>query len=125
MSELPGILAEIADVAGKEAAWALAMAYGGSRVYIKADPSGGYWLVELVGAEAAAAICDYLKVGRSGAYILIPQAKQSAQRQRLYRALADGMSADQAALASGMHVRTAFRARRKLKEDDDEQLKLL
>lgn len=126
MSELPGILGEIAEVAGKEAAWALAMSYGGSRIYIKADASPGYWLVELVGAEAASKICAHFKVGRSGAYLLIPQAKQTEQRRRLYQALADGMSADAAALAAGMHVRSAFRARKKLKEeDDDEQFKLL
>lgn len=122
---LPGILGEIADVAGIEAAWALAMTHGGTRIYIKADPSPGYWLVELIGPEAAAAICKYLKVGDSGAYILIPIAKLDQQRRRLFRALQDGASAAEAARAAGMHERTAFRARKKIKEEDEAQLKLL
>ena len=130
-SMLPAVLAEIADVAGAEAAWALARAKGGTTVYIPYSPAEDHWLTELVGEPAAEAICKHFRVANTGTRVLIPIAKQGQQRERLYRALQDGMSAPQAASVAGMHERSAFRARKRMKksrrkdETDDRQRKLL
>jgi hypothetical protein len=123
---LPAVLAEIAEVAGPEAAWALARAKGGTTVYIPYSAGEDHWLTELVGTEAAELICAHFRVANTGTRVLIPIAKQGHQRQRLYKALKDGMSAPQAASAAGMHERSAFRARSRMKEErDDKQRKLL
>lgn len=124
-SALPGVLREIADAAGVEAAWALARAHGGTTVYITVAPIKDHWLVELVGWKAAEKICDLFP----GHRVLIPLARLSQQQDRLVRSLEAGLSATQAAEAAGMHERTAFRARKRLKEgrgeNDDKQFKLL
>jgi len=126
-SVLPGVLAEIAEAAGVEAAWALARAHGGTTVYIPREAEESHWLTELVGLDAARKICKHFRVANTGARILIPIARQGEQRQRLVRALQAGMSATQAAQAAGMHERSAFRARARLRTceaDDDRQKKL-
>lgn len=125
-SNLPGTLAEIAEAAGVDAAWAIAGAHGGTTVYIPREAVEGHWLTELVGMEAAQKICKHFRVANTGARILIPIARQGEQRRRLIKALQSGMSAPQAALHAGMHERSAFRARKRLKRDDDDnQGKLL
>jgi hypothetical protein len=126
-SMLPAIMAEIAEVAGVDAAWALARAHGGTTIYIPREPFEGHWLVELVGEEAAAKICKHFRVANTGARVLIPIARQGEQRMRLVKALEAGMSAPQAASVAGMHERSAFRARKKLKKQgrgDNRQGKL-
>lgn len=122
MTQLPEVLAEIAEVAGKDAAWEIARAQGGRVVYIPAKVDDGHWLSELVGQEKAKLICDHFRVGDSGLRILIPLAKFASQRERLARALEQGLTAPDAAQAAGMHVRTAYRARaRRRKTGDDDQ----
>lgn len=109
-------MAEIADAAGVEAAWALAAAHGGTTVYIPHVAGPDHWLTELVGAEAASKICRHFATGNSGARVLIPLARQGQQRVRLIRALEDGHSAPTAASAAGMHERSAYRMRKRIKE---------
>lgn len=123
-SSLPTVLAEIAAVAGQEAAWALARAHGGVTVYIPHRAKNGHWLTELVGFDAADKICQHYRVGDSGIRLLIPLAKQAAARERLVKALEAGMSAPEAASTAGMHERTAYRARKKIAGEDDRQGKL-
>ncbi|MGI8396351.1 helix-turn-helix domain-containing protein [Agrobacterium deltaense] len=120
-AHLPVVMREIAEVAGLEAAWAIVQAQGGRVAYIPAKAAPGHWLPELVGMEAAAKICNFYKAGDSGYRILVPIAKDAAKRLRLVKALADGMSAPDAAAAAGMHVRSAFRARKRMKHSDDDQ----
>ena len=50
---LPPLLAEIAEVAGLDAALALASARGGSRITIPAHPRADHWFARAVGMEAA------------------------------------------------------------------------
>lgn len=122
MSHLPEVLKEIADVAGKEAAWEIARARGGRVVYIPATPSDDHWLTELVGRDRASKICAHFRVGDTGMRVLIPLAKFTDQKERLARALDAGMSAPDAAEVAGMHVRSAYRARaRKRSADDNNQ----
>lgn len=123
-SSLPLVIAEIAEVAGVEAAWAMSQAFGGQTIYIPRESSPGHWLTELIGIEAATKICKHYRAGNAGVQVLIPLAKNHAAKQRLIKALEAGMSATQAASVAGMHERTAFRTRKKLGEKDDRQGKL-
>lgn len=115
-SSLPGVLAEIADIAGTEIAWAIARAQGGITVYIPAQPGDDHWLVELVGREAADKISQHFVPGKNGIRIEIPMAKHTRARERLVKALEAGMTAPQAALAAGMHQRSAYRARKRIRK---------
>lgn len=126
MSKLPEVLAEIAEVAGTQAAWEIARAQGGRQVYIPAKVDDGHWLSELIGEDKANAICEHFRAGDSGIRLLIPLAKYVDQRERLARALDQGLTAPDAAQAAGMHVRSAYRARaRKRHSNDDDQGTLL
>lgn len=60
---LPGVLAEIESVAGRDAALAVAAERGGGEVYIPSPRglAGDHWLVSTVGAEAAERICELYK----------------------------------------------------------------
>ncbi|MCO5082632.1 MAG: helix-turn-helix domain-containing protein [Rhizobiaceae bacterium] len=127
-SSLPGVLREIADVAGVEAAWALARAHGGTTVYIPRDVDEKHWLAQLIGLEPARRLCVHFRV-RVGVDVLIPMARLGQQQERLLRSLEAGLSAQEAASVAGMHERTAYRARARMKKDvvqpDDKQFKLL
>lgn len=127
-SWLPAILAEIAAVAGVEAALKLAEQYGGTRRVIPARLSPDHWLIQCVGREAALAIVERFVTrppdGRPyGVEIVIPlgpTGSAAAVRRRLQQALDAGMTARDAALAAGVHERTVYRARRKMRQDGDD-----
>lgn len=85
--QLPGVLWEIADVAGEAAAVAVSARVGGTRVYIPARISDDHWLVECVGRAAAAKICAHFAVDGRGQRIDVPLATGGAYRQ-LRRAIA-------------------------------------
>ncbi|ABD87121.1 hypothetical protein [Rhodopseudomonas palustris] len=78
MERFPGILGEIAEVAGEEAALKIGAAYGGTRCSIPAQiPDGPHWLLDCVGRDAAEAISAHFRMmsagGRyMGAYLEIP-----------------------------------------------------
>lgn len=112
---LPKVIAEIADAAGSDAAWALAQAHGGQRVFIPAHPEPDDWLVKLVGLDAAQKVCALYRVNGYGATILIPMARWARSRALMAQALAEGKTAKAAAGMSGLHERTAYRTRKRLK----------
>lgn len=116
MSKLPVVIAEIEQIAGHDAALKLSLAKGGQTVYIPREATQGHWLVDVVGLEAATKICNHYRVANTGARLLIPIARQALQKRRLVEALESGASATKAAEASGMHERSAFRARKRLKD---------
>lgn len=117
MSEtaLPKVIAEIADAAGHDAAWAVARAYGGQRVFIPANADAADGLVKLVGLDAAQKICALYRVNGYGATVLIPMAKWASSRARLAKALDAGATAKEAAGLSGLHERSVYRARARRK----------
>lgn len=121
---LPVVIAEIAEVAGIDVAWKIAQSQGGRMVYIPTKANDAHWLVQLVGRVAADKICEYYAISNSGIRILIPLGRQSEQRQRLSAALESGLSAPQAASMAGVHVRTAYRARRRVRQSDKSQTDL-
>lgn len=127
MSSLPGLLGAIADLVGVEIAFEIARAHGGVRVSIPPRAEADHWLTQVVGFETADRICRGLATmdaegnlkGVSGE--IIPRGPASvlrSARRRARQALDAGMSARQAALASGLHERTIWRMKA---EGDDEQ----
>jgi hypothetical protein len=122
---LPGLLAEIASVAGLEAALKIAERHGGTRKGIPSHlPDGPHWLSECVGSEAAEKICAFFRQGSTGnrlrgAYVSIPRGPASTlaqARRKLEQALAEGASAAEAARQAGMTERAAHRARARLRQ---------
>lgn len=125
MTSLPGILADIADIAGVEVAYEIARSHGGTRVSIPPRAVQGHWLTELVGFETADRICQGLATLDPDGKLrgvqneVIPRGPASilrAARRRAQEALDEGMSTREAARASGLHERTIWRM--KAKEDD-------
>jgi hypothetical protein len=84
---LPGILAEIAQLVGEPAAVNIAARVGGSRVYIPATVADDHWLVECVGRAKAEQICRHFAVDGGGQEIDVPIAGGGAYAQ-LRRAVA-------------------------------------
>lgn len=130
--DLPPLLAEIADVAGIEAALAIAEAKGGQQVFIVAHLRPGNWLIEAVGIEKATLISDHFCSGRSRQKLTIPfgpAGSYQALRRRTARALEDaasrGESANQMAARAGVTTRTVHRFRSRRRAHNTDQLKLL
>lgn len=117
MTDLPLVIAEIERVAGYEAALKLALAKGGRTVYIPYEAVEGHWLTDIVGLEAARKICNHYRVANTGGKLLIPVAKIALQKRLLIEALEAGASAPKAAEVAGMHERSAYRARKRIKDD--------
>lgn len=101
---LPAVLAEIAEVAGLEAALALAGARGGTEIYVPPSVDADHWLVETAGAEAAAAICRHFAGNGHGCRLEIPLGPKGAAarlRRQVDRMIAEGKSEREIALATG------------------------
>lgn len=130
MTDLPALLAEIAAIAGLDAALAIARAKGGTEVYLPRQPAADHWLVAAVGAETAAKICRELCANQTGTKVLIPLGPTGtlAQARRLAAQLdAAGATAATAALAAGLTERTVRRmrkARRDARREDQRQGRL-
>ena len=101
---LPALLAEIAQVAGLEAALKLAETRGGTEIYVPADAPAGHWLADTVGAQAAKAICSHFTGAGPGCRLELPTgpAGTMAQiRRKVDRMIAEGKSEREIALACG------------------------
>ncbi|MCC3246164.1 hypothetical protein LG047_12675 [Methylocystis sp. WRRC1] len=129
---LPQQLAEIAEVAGLDAALKLAEARGGQAVYIPARAPEGHWLVQCVGRTAADAICRHYacympsdaEPSHHGLKIVIPLGVTSVvakARRRAVDMLLSGASNPAAARASGLHLRTIEKLRQRLRLRDNRQ----
>ena len=109
---LPGVLGEIADVAGEDAACAVAQEYGGVRVYFPKDCSQNHWLAELVGHKAAILICRHFAGDITGININIPlgfTSRDSIMRRRIYALIDEGRSYRDIALMLRINQRTVER----------------
>lgn len=128
---LPGLLGEIAEIAGEAAALRIARAKGGRRAYFPARPKPGSWIVEAVGQEAAARICSALVAGERGVELPVPLGPVGTRGRVwhiLQRAFADGATVAEAAALAGVDERTARRhknrqsgARRDRSRDDRQE----
>ncbi|MCB5204235.1 helix-turn-helix domain-containing protein [Neorhizobium sp. T786] len=129
MTALPGILADISDIAGTEAALKVAQSRGGTRVDLPPQAKANHWLTDLVGFELADKICRGLATtdadGRCSGLRreVIPRGAASLMktaRLRAAEALDAGKSVRETARISGLHERTIWR----MKAEDDRQGRL-
>jgi hypothetical protein len=124
---LPGVLAEIAEIAGGAAALQVAAAKGGlEKVHIPqpANLHDGHWLVEAVGMSHAQAIARRMGGGK----IDIPLGPFAGQRGKTHKAireaLAAGSSPAEVAQLAGVHQRTARRHKNRRSATDGAQIAL-
>ncbi len=119
-SWLPETYRNIADAAGLEAALKIGDAYGGRRIHIPrpARLTENHWLRQLIGDEAARALCQWAD-GSQIELPLAPDRGPAGRRRRAQKALAEGLSADEAARVSGQHVRSVYRHRERQREASD------
>lgn len=127
---LPGVLADIAEVAGVEAALAIATARGGTEIYVPPVPGADHWITRLVGADAALAIATLLTCGQgNGMRIelpLGPTGHAARQRAMVDSMIAENRSELEIARATGYTIRTVRRRRARLgRVEDDRQFSLL
>ena len=117
MARLPGVLAEIADAAGHEAALAIADARGGTQVYIPPAPDADHWLSLLIGVEAARAVADRLTCGVGGLRVDLPLGPAGCAarvRCEVDRLLGEGRSERDIALTTRYSIRGIRRRRARL-----------
>lgn len=108
-ADLPGLLAEIADVAGVDAALAIAAAKGGTMAYFPAYPDANHWLCQAVGEEKAKLIARAVCTGRGGLELLVPMGPKRSRIEvwrKISDMIAEGHSKTDIARACGVHVRT-------------------
>lgn len=101
---LPQVLADIAMIAGEEAARRVAGAVGGTRVYIPPQPGPDHWLSKLVGIDAARKIADHFTAGVGPLRIDIPLGDTgfiASQQARIDAMIVAGRSERDIALACG------------------------
>lgn len=105
---LPGVLGEIAEAAGEEAALAIAQARGGTEIYVPPSPGPDHWISRLVGLKKAAAIADKLTCGvgpRRVELPLGPRGHQARQRALVEALIREGLSERDIALRTGYSIR--------------------
>lgn len=121
---LPGVLAEIAAVAGESAALAIAEAAGGTQIYIPPEPAPAHWLSRLVGHRAALAIADRLTCGVGGRRVDLPvgpRGHQAKTRRQVDRMIEAGRSERDIALATGYTGRGVRKRRARRRHSDRRQ----
>ena len=110
-NKLPELLAEIAEVAGIDAALAVAQAKGGARAHFPHPTRlhDGHWLVCAVGIEKARLISKHLSSLTAGIYIHIalgPAGMYQIARLKAVKMRGDGASITVTARACGVTTRT-------------------
>ena len=119
---LPRALADIALIAGDEAARRVAGAVGGTQVYIPPMPGPDHWLSKLVGLEAARKIADHFTAGVGPARVEIPLGNTgfiASHQARCDAMLLAGRSERDIALALGYTIRGVRKRRARLKAQRD------
>lgn len=112
MSDLPGILTEIAEAIGEDKARRLAEALGGHEIYPSRNPSPSSKLACVIGVDAVRKLADVLGVEKR----LIPMAgrRRDVRGRELAR---EGLSRSEIAARVGVHERTAARYAQTVRED--------
>jgi hypothetical protein len=118
---LPGVLQEIADVAGEDAALLIAKARRGTEVYFPSPKrfadrgDTAKWLTDLVGMDRAQKIIEAC-AGTVGIRYVVPMAKNAIREAKVREGIERGANSTEIALSVGCHIRTVHRIRKKLKE---------
>lgn len=126
---LPGVLRQIAEVAGEDAALAIAAARGGTQVYFPPRPNARHWLCKLIGRERAEVVCDQLTCGVGPLRLdlpLGPTGHRMSGAAKVDALLAQNLSESQIARMTGYTIRGVRMRRAKLgKSADSRQLSLI
>lgn len=121
-TRLPKILSDLVPVIGLEGVIKLAVAKGGRRVYIPKEAANAPWLIEVLGQEAAEALCKHLRsysfnanerLRPSGSTFKLPLARQFRHRLMFEQARREGLSIEQTAARCGVEERTVSYWRKK------------
>jgi len=127
---LPGVLAEIEDVAGRDAALMLASEKGGTEIYLPSPRSlaDDHWLVVMLGRAVAEGICAHFRMhtprdhrgkGREhkggGVRVNVPRATQITRRLQVRWMHLAGVSATKIARELGISVRAVTKTRAALR----------
>lgn len=102
---LPGVLAEIAHVAGVETAIAIAREFGGRRLYLPRTPASDHRLCKLIGEPPAKLICAHLTSGTAGDYFAVPSARAFLHWYDARRLRAQGKSHPEISRAIGVSTK--------------------
>ncbi|WP_454887849.1 hypothetical protein [Sphingomonas oryzagri] len=113
MTALPRVLAEIAEIAGEDAALAVARERGGTQVYLPPEPKPDHWLSELLGHDVAGKIAAQLTGGfpMRVEIPLGPTSHAARTRAIVDRMISEGRSETEIAKASGYNARSIRRRR--------------
>lgn len=106
---LPALLAEIAEVAGVEAALALARERGGRRAHFIRNPKPGHWLSLLIGHDAAKAVGGHLCGSNASIELTVPMGpcrRDVARWVVIAQMIADNCSNAEIARKTGCHYKT-------------------
>ncbi|MGH6909928.1 MAG: hypothetical protein ACREEG_07050 [Phenylobacterium sp.] len=117
LSDLPELLARVAEACGRGVALALAAEYGGIQAYLPEEPTADCALARKVGLVAAMKIVETLGHG----HVLIPLGPFESRkrvREAIRKNLRDGKSNSKTARAVGAHERTVRRVRSKLEPEE-------
>lgn len=114
------LLNRIADVAGERAALILGREKACEKIYIPTNAPENHWLSQLVGIDAARAICDQFGPG----HLEIPPAMAGEKRRRsqaIAQMLDKGYSTNAIARSLGVTHKTVQLHRRKKDNDSGSQ----
>ncbi len=115
---MTGVLSEIADMAGAEVALKIAAVAGGRMAYFPMEKNlaPDHWLAVAVGMEAARAISRRYGGGK----VMIPLGpgadRFSRIRRIIHAGIKRGLSASRIARLAGVHERTVFNHKARLKK---------
>jgi hypothetical protein len=119
--DFTGVLRDIAEVAGTDAAFAIGKAYGGRRVYFPCrqtlERGDAQWLIELVGEKAAFKIVDRLIAISCVIEIPIHPTRFIERRERVRALSTQGMSVQQIAREVNVSWRLVYIIRADLRKD--------
>lgn len=126
---LPGVLAEIAEVGGLDAALKIAERRGGARMSVPAQLSEDHWLVELLGLDTARRLSEHFTSGKTSQEFEVPLGPTGSRRQlqaAIRRLIAEGnIAGDEIARRLRIAGRTVRRHKNALRHQDRRQGRLL
>jgi len=122
---LPGVLAEIAEVAGLDAALKIAERRGGASMSVPGTITDDHWLVGLVGIEAARRLSAHFTSGQTSQDLEVPLGPTGSRRQlqtAIRRLLSEGnIAGDEIARRLRIAGRTVRRHKNALRQKDRRQ----
>lgn len=117
-------LASLTEICGEGAALKLLAEKGGGRIYVPRSLADDHWMVALLGADAARALCAHVATGHGGAQVELsrgPAGRFTEYRAQLAREVAKGGSAVEIARRLRITDRSVRRERKRQRVADDKR----